>query len=288
MNKNITAMVYTYNEEHRLPYVYENLKNFCDVIVYDGGSTDGTLDYCKNNNIKYVMRPKLDDGGFLGVNTYAWALKHAPTEYILHVICSHFYPKELLKRFAEVANENMLDAVYHDVIMYRYGVVVHRPLVRRISSACVFYKKSIVTFENSKIHDELAIQFDANKMVRLDAKDKLSLHLFQDDDCHIFTAKNLKYAAVEAGQYFNAGQSVGFYGIIFKPLFRFLYRYFRSGAFVLGVPGLIHSVSNLMYDFNVRIILWELCNDLDLKGVIRDNDLVRSKLIKNENDLKAK
>ena len=98
----------------------------------------------------------------------------------MHVLSTHFYPKELLNRFSEIANENKLTAVYHDVIVYRYGVMVHRPIVRRISSACVFYKKNIINFEKSKIHDELAIQFDKNNMVRLEARDELSLHLIRD------------------------------------------------------------------------------------------------------------
>ena len=58
MNKNITAIVFARNELRRLPYVIDNLKGFCEIIVCDGGSTDGTLDYCNKNNIKYVVRPE--------------------------------------------------------------------------------------------------------------------------------------------------------------------------------------------------------------------------------------
>lgn len=282
MNRNITAIVFTLNEERRLPYIYENLKDYFPIIVFDGGSTDGTLDYCEKNNIKYLSRPKENDE--MRLSGIAWSYEHTPTEYVLHVICSHFYPKELLNRFSEIANENKLSAVYHDVIVYRYGVVVHRPIVRRISSACVFYKKSIINFKNSKIHDELAIQFDKNNMVRLKASDELSLHLIRDEDCQSFNIKTLKYAAVEANQRFRAGQRIGFFGILFKPLLRFFYSYFRLGSVIRGVPGLIYSVLNLVYDFNVSIILWELCHGLDQQGVIRSNESVRSKLIKNVND----
>jgi hypothetical protein len=169
--------------------------------------------------------------------------------------------------------------------VYRYGAVVHKPLIRRISSACVFYKKDIIKFDNSKIHDELGIQYDKDKMVRLKACDELSLHLIQDEDSQSFTTKTLKYEAVEARQRFRAGETVGFIGILFKPLLRFLYRYFRTGAVIRGVPGLIYSILNLEYDFKVNIILWELCHGFDQQGVIRSNESVRSKLIKeNVND----
>ena len=89
MNKNITAMVFTLNEERRLPYVYENLKNFCKIIVFDGGSTDGTLDYCKNNNIKYLSRPEESNeemrvrGPILGIRKHAYRICHACTFHTL-------------------------------------------------------------------------------------------------------------------------------------------------------------------------------------------------------------
>jgi glycosyltransferase involved in cell wall biosynthesis len=282
MNKNITAIVFTLNEERRLPYVYENLKGFCEITVFDGGSTDGTLEYCKKNNIKFVMRPA--ECYETRAKGLFWSINQSPTEYVLHVICSHFYPKELLNRFSEIANENKLSAVYHDVIVYRYGEVVHRPLIRRISSGCNFYKKGVVNFEGSKIHDEMAIKFDKNSMVRLEAKDELSLHLFQDEDCKSYTIKTLKYASTEAEQRFKAGQRIGYFGLIFKPLHRFFYSYFRTGAVVRGERGLIYSILNLVYEFHISILLWELCHDLNLPGVIRENDLVRTRLIKNAND----
>ncbi len=280
MNKNITAIVFTRDEERRLPYVIDNLKGFCDIVVLDGGSTDGTLDYCKKHNIKYVTRPELGED-FLGPKTYGWAFRSVATEYILHVICSHFYPRELLNQFSKIANENKLSAVYHGVLVYRYGRIVHKPLVRNIATGCNFYKKSIVNFENSKIHDELAINFDKKTMLRLETSGKLSLHLFQDEDCESFTNKTIKYATEEAFQQFKSGKRVGWFGVLIKPVMRFIYSYFRTGAFIRGVPGLVYSMLNLIYDFNVNIILWELCHDLNLQGGIRESSLVREKLIKN-------
>lgn len=278
MNKNITALVFTFNEERRLPYVHKNLKDFCEIIVLDGGSTDGTLEYCKAHNIKYISRPYEYTPEFR-TRTMLWAYTCSPTEYVLHVYCAHFFPMKLLDRFSRIANENKISAVYHDVVIYRYGVIVHKPIVRRIASACVFYKKTVPSPENGKIHDELAIQFDTNNMIRLDGKDELSLHLFQDEDCRSYTLKTIEYATREAKDRFLFGKRVGFFGIFFKPMCKFIYGYFRTGAFRRGVPGLIYSILNLMYDFQINIILWEMCHDLNLQGVCRENALTRLKLI---------
>jgi len=258
---NITAIIFTRNEERRISAVYQNLKDFCEIIVFDGGSTDGTEDFCKSNNIRFVRRPK-GDSWSERVNTLPWVYENTPTEYVIHVYGSHYYPRQLLDQFGQVANENMKSAVFHDVVIYRYGDVVHRPLFRRISSACVFYKKSIINFEKSKIHDELAIAFDEKTMARLPGRDDWSLHLFQDEDCESFTKKTINYQALEAKQRFDAEERMTGAKLIFGPVGRFIYRYLRTGSFSRGSKGLVYSVLNFIYDFNVCIILWALYNQI--------------------------
>ena len=279
MNKNITAMVFTRNEVKRISAIYQNLKNFCEVIVFDGGSTDGTENFCKQNGIKFILRPEGDEWEER-VNSLSWVYDNTPTEYVMQVYAAHFFPKALLKKFAKVADENVKTAVFNDVVIYRYGDVVHRPLFRRISSVCLFYKKSIVNFERSKIHDELGISFDQKSMIRLPGKDELSLHLFQDEDCESFTKKTINYEVLEARQRFEAGERMTGLKLIFGPVGRFIYRYLRTGSFTKGSKGLIYSILNLIYDFNASIILWELTNQLTYDDAIRKNAEKKAQLQK--------
>lgn len=278
MNKNITAIVFARNEERRISAVYQNLKDFCEIIVFDGGSTDGTEAFCRGNGITFVSRPA--DASEMRLQSLKWVYENTPTDYVIHVYCAHFYPKQLLDEFTQVAKENKRSAVFHDVVIYRYGDVVHRPLFRRISSACVFYKKSIINFEKSKIHDELAIAFDERTMVRLAGRDDLSLHLFQDEDCESFTKKTINYEALEARQRFAAGERMSGMGLIWRPIGRFLYRYFRTGSFTKGSKGLVYSILNLIYDINVSIILWELTSKCTFNEAVRKNSETRNHLIK--------
>lgn len=276
MNKNITAMVFTRNEVKRLPSLYRNLKDFCEIIVFDGGSKDGTEEYCRENGIKFFARP--EDNSIMRLNTLAWVYERVPTDYVMHVYGAHFFPKELLQKFSEIADENQKDAIFNDLVVYRYGDVVHRPHFRRISSVCLFYKKSIINFEKSKIHDELGITFNAKTMIRLPGRDELALHLFQDEDCESFTKKTINYEALEARQRFAAGARMSALGLILGPTGRFLYRYFRTGSFTKGSKGLVYSVMNWIYDFNVSIILWELTNQLTYDDAIRKNAEKKAKL----------
>lgn len=278
MNENITAIVFTRNEERRISAIYQNLKDFCEIIVFDGGSTDGTEAFCRENGIKFVPRPV--DHSEMRLKTFKWVHENTPTEYVIHVYGAHFYPKPLLEEFAAVANANKKLAVYNDVVIYRYGDVVHRPVIRRIASVCVFCKKNVINFDNSKIHDELSITFDEKNMVRLPGRDEFSLHLFQDEDCESFTKKTINYEAVEARQRFAAGERMSGLGLILGPIGRFIYRYFRTGSFTKGSKGLVYSVLNLIYDFNVSIILWELTNQLTFDDAIRKNAEKKAQLQK--------
>lgn len=278
MNKYITAMVYAFNEERRLPIIYENLKDFCHIIVFDGGSTDGTEEFCRRNSIEFVVRPV--DSSYLNQESLKWVYSKIPTEYVLHVFGAHIFPRQLLNYFSKVAEENKLDAVYHDLVVYRYGEVVHRPLFRRISSACNFYKKSAITFENSIIHNERGLSFNEKTMIRLPGRDELALHLFQDEDCESFSKKTTNYAAMEAKQRFDRGERVGFSGVFFKPLGRFIYRYIRAGSIVHGSKGLAYAVMNFIYDVNMSIMIWELGNKLTYADAIRKNEERKRQLLK--------
>jgi glycosyltransferase involved in cell wall biosynthesis len=279
MNKNITALIFTFNEEGRLPFVYENLKDFCELIVVDGGSSDGTHHFCQKNKIKYLLRPKDDPNDEMTLGRLSWAYENCPTEYVMHVYCAHYFPYQLLRAFATVADMGILDAVYCDVVVYRSGQVVHKPIIRRVASACMFYKKNIINFKGAKVHDELAIKFDADRMIRLKGVDELSLHLFQDEDYSSFTNKTTKYAKTEALQLFRFGVKKGIASITLGPFYRFLYAYIRLGSFLYGSKGLIYALLNFQYDLAVQIQLWELNNQSDRANAVIKNNKIRSQFL---------
>ena len=280
INKKITALIFTLNEERRIPFILDNLKDYCHVVVLDGGSTDGTEKICNENGITFIRRPEASPEDEMRLGVLQWSYDQVLTEYVMHVYCSHFYPPRLLTAFSDQIQDSTIDAVYHDVMIFRYGKIVHRPVFRRRSSACVFYKKSIITFDGSKIHDELAIIFNPNTMVRLKPTDELSLHIFQDEDYLSTEKKHLKYAKTEADQMFRADhKKIGIYDIFLAPFFKFGYYYFRSGAFMNGLPGLIYAIALFQYDLSKNTFLWEMQNSMATPQAIKSNDDLRRTLI---------
>ncbi|BEI38353.1 hypothetical protein PHIN8_02970 [Polynucleobacter sp. HIN8] len=279
-NNNITAIVFTFNEERRIGFVLDNLIGYCNIMVIDGGSTDNTEKVCNKHAVIFLRRPECSPNDEMRLDTLKWAYDQVPTDYVIHVYCSHFYPAKLLEAFEKLTKEKNLDAIYHDLVVLRYGRIVHRPIIKRTSSACVFYKKSIINFAKSKIHDELAIQYNPNTMIRLKAEDDLSLHVFQDEDYLSTEKKHLGYARTEASQMLRAGhRKIGRYDLFLGPLLKFLYMYLRSGAFMNGVPGLIYSIALFQYNLSKNIFLWEMQNSMERPEIIKANNALRSRLI---------
>jgi glycosyltransferase involved in cell wall biosynthesis len=285
-NKNITALVFTLNEERRIKFILDNLKNFCNIMIIDGGSTDATEKICRENGAVFLKRPETSSDDVMRLGALKWAYEQAQTNYVMHVYCSHFYPPGLLKAFDQYTQQGNLDAIYHDVVVIRYGTIVHRSVVRRISSACVLYKKSIINFDASRIHHELGFQFNPRTMLRLKAVDQLSLHLFQDEDYLSTEKKHLDYAKTEANQTLKAGyKKVGKYDLFLKPFFKFAYHYFRSGAFMNGSPGLIYALALFQYDLSKNAFLWEMQNSMEKPQAVMANDILRKNLIKQSNQV---
>tara|TARA_B100000749_G_scaffold280875_1_gene279570 strand:- start:20413 stop:21495 length:1083 start_codon:yes stop_codon:yes gene_type:complete len=77
----ITVVIPTLNERENLRVLVQDLNSQLDeppeILVADGGSTDGTLDYLKNYNIQHIISPS---GRAIQMNTAAKTVK---TEFIL-------------------------------------------------------------------------------------------------------------------------------------------------------------------------------------------------------------
>lgn len=281
MHQDISVVVFTFNEIRRLPLLYANLKGFASIYVFDGGSTDGTMEFCKKNGIHFLLRPKIASNPFnvLLKEDFQFAFDSVPTDYVLIANCSHFYPNQLLQSLSSIADEGSYRAIYHDVIMYRYGRLIHQPFFRRRSSACNFYKKSAVDFSDSILHDPAPVRAGEGEALRLKPINELSIHLFHDEDCSSLNQKHIKYAEIEAMEMHEKTLGhpyIGFYGLLISPLFKFIYHYIRSGAIIRGMPGLIYSISLLELEFNKAIFLWEMQNQTGKERSKMLNDRLRS------------
>jgi len=278
MLHNVTAIIFTKNESTRLPLVLENLTGFSKIIVFDGGSSDNTEQICRDFNVEFVVRP-LHLRDIVG-GDYQFAFNYIDTEYVLNVNCSHFYPKALLDAFREVATSSSHSAVYHDVLIYSFGSLVHRPFFRRRSSATNFYRVDAVNFQKRIVHNEAPVIVSASEMLILPAIDQLSIHLFRDYDVKKSESNHSFYSTQDANLRFNRGIRTNLFKIFFYPLKHFIHQYIRCGSIRYGIHGLVYSITFAQLEMAIQFKIWELQNDLSLNSTILKNVSSRTLLFK--------
>lgn len=273
----ITAIVFAKNEEKRIGLVLKNLENFSKIIVFDGGSSDETEKICNECGAQFVRRP---DGlkDFCG-EEYRWGMSQVATPYVLLVNCSHYYPKRLLDTFRKVAKEGKYHAVYHDIVIYTYGQIVQKPFFRRRSSGCNFFRVDSINFENAAIHREVPVDIADKLILRLEAIDGLSIHLFRDYDLKKTELTHSRYSEAEAKQRFDRGERASPLKILLAPLYKFFYQYIRCGSIIRGSAGLVYALLGAYLELSIQIRVWEIGRGIDLESVTNAHLKMRSSMI---------
>lgn len=278
MLDNVTIIIRTKNESARLPFVLQNLNGFSKIIVFDGGSTDNTEQICIDYDVEFVIRPDADRLINIVGGDYEFMLDYVTTEYVLNVNCSHFYPKDLLEIFKDVALKSSYAAVYHDVLLYSFGSLVHRPFFRRRSSATNFYRVNSVNFNNKIVHNEAPVETSMSTKLVLPAVDRLSLHLFRDYDVKKSESNHIFYSGQDSSMRYHNGYRTNLFKMIFHPLRHFIHQYVRCGSICYGMRGLIYSIIFAQLELSTQIKIWELQNGVTLCDTILKNQEIRESL----------
>ena len=271
----ITAIILTKNEAHRLPPIFENLKEFTEIKVFDGGSTDNTKSVCEVNGVEFISRP-LELRDIVG-GDIKFALERVKTPYVLYVNCSHYYPNKLLEEFKRVAEEGLYSAVYHDVVIYSYAQIVHRPFIRRRSSATNFYRVDAVNFAKTAVHNEAPVDLPEDLKWKVPAEDEYAIHLFRDYNVKKSESNHSFYGDQDAQLRFNSGIRTTPLLMIWRPLKYFLHQYFRCGSIRYGTAGFIYTVLYAQLEMNIQFKIWELQNQFTLQNLIELHLSLRSK-----------
>lgn len=277
----ITAMILTKDEAHRLPLIFENLRDFAEIVVFDGGSTDATQSVCEAHSVKFVPRP-IELRGVVGGDT-KFAMERVLTPYVLYVNCSHYYPLRLLEEFKRIAEEGKYSVVYHDIVIYTYGSVVHRPFFRRRSSARNFFRLDAVNFAHSAVHNEAPVEVPQELQWKVPADDAHAIHLFRDYNVKKAETNHSFYGDQDAQLRFDSGVRTSAWKMVWRPVKYFLYQYLRCGSIRYGVAGFIYAALYAQLEMNIQMKIWELQNQYQLEKLIQRSLHIRAEMHKNDN-----
>lgn len=246
---NISAVVLAKNNEKTIGKTLNSLIEFDDVVVYDNGSTDGTISIAKGfKNVNLVQ------GEFKG---FGWTKNHAATfaknDWILIIDSDEVVDSELLK---ELKNKKLDTKIVYKLnfkAFYKNIQVKHcgwnNQKIKRL------YNKNVTSYNSNDVHEDIMTD-GLNQEILKGNVEHYSYHSISE-----FIIKADRYSTLFATN--NVGKK---FSSPIKAFFNGMYSFFRTyilkQGFRDGYVGLIIAFSHAVTNFYKYIKLYELNKEL--------------------------
>ncbi|MDN5055443.1 glycosyltransferase family 2 protein [Aliarcobacter butzleri] len=245
---NISAVVLAKNNQKTIEKTLNALVEFDDVVVYDNGSTDDTIEI-----VKKFSNVNLIEGEFKG---FGWtknkAASFAKNDWILVVDSDEVIDKELLKELKEKILDNNcvyklnFKAFYKDIQIKHCGW--NNQKIKRL------YNKSVTSYNSNDVHEDIIT-------------DNLEIEILRGNVEH-YSYQTISEFVIKADRYSSlfAQNNVGKKSsspakAFFNGLYSFIKTYFFKQGFRDGYVGLIIAFSHMVTNFYKYIKLYELNNE---------------------------
>lgn len=245
METPISVFLITLNEGKHIRRVLNSVSWADEVIVMDSGSTDATVEICKQMAVQVLHQD------WLGYSAQkAAALAHCRNEWCLNIdgdeIVSESLKLELQKRVAldDVAG---IEIPINDIIMGRSLSRFSRK--RRITR---LFRRSRASYPDDRtVHENLQI---CGKVVRAN---ECLIHFGYDDPITFF-AKQAKYAQLRAEDKYRAGRRGSVAKLWLIAPFTFFKTFVLGRLIFSGTAGLVVARAEAIYAFCKEAHLIEL------------------------------
>lgn len=246
---NISVVVLAKNNERTIEKTLNSLVSFDDVVVYDNGSSDKTIDIAKSfSNVNLIQ------GEFKGFGwTKNYATSFAINEWILIIDSDEVVDKELLK---ELINKELdkrtvyklnFKAYYKDIQVKHCGW--NNQKIKRL------YNKTFTKYNSNDVHEDIII--DNLKVEEL----KGNVEHYSYYSISEFIIKADRYSTLFAKN--NVGKkSSSPTKAFFNGVYSFFRTYILKQGFKDGYVGLIIAFSHMVTNFYKYIKLYEANKEL--------------------------
>jgi len=244
--KKISATIITYNEEDDIRDCLDSLKWVDEVIVVDSGSTDGTLDICKQYGAKVYVNEW--PGHVMQKN---FALSKASHEWVVSLDADERLTPPLIEEMKSVLGGNPKCDGY---MMSRRAFYLGKWISH--GEWCPDYKlrlyrKSMGVWAGSDPHDFVCVQGEVGKL---------------GGEIIHYTYRNIEdqvrklnwYTTIMAEGDVKIHRMASVPRMIISPVSRFIRGYFMKLGFLDGIPGFIIAIIVSYYVFLREAKLWEI------------------------------
>lgn len=241
----ISAVVLTKNNQKTIKKTLESLESFDNVVVYDNGSVDNTLDIVKEfSNVHLV------EGVF---NGFGWtknkAVSYALYDWIVIVDSDEVIDNELLYALqTKILDEKVVyqlnfKAFYKDIQVKYCGW--NNQKIKRI------YNRKITKYNDNHVHEDII-----NDGLKIELLEGYIEH-YSYQTISQFVQKADHYSTLFAQNNVGKRSSSPFKAIL-NAKYSFLKTYFFKRGFLDGYVGLVIAFSHMVTNFYKYMKLYEL------------------------------
>lgn len=244
----ITAYVWSYNEEERLPITLKALEGFDEIIVLDKSSQDRSVDIAKQFGCKVFVLPYFDsfaDKEAAEKVREIW--NQCENEWMFQVTCSDVYHPNLYKEMKSIINNGIdADVVYIPLYRYSMGFVSKHSFYGDITYQPKLFKKSIYNWDVTDLHSNPLKH--AKNTIKLEPKDKnIAIYHLTHETLELVMERHLRYARVEADADRKKCSRDEYLNRSWRSVLRVVKNYIKLGTYKLGNKGKAQLCMLLMY-----------------------------------------
>ncbi|CEK19141.1 predicted glycosyltransferase [Chthonomonas calidirosea] len=146
---NLTFVVFTYNEEARLPLVIRNFRSYGRILVVDNYSTDRTRDIAKEQGCDVLLNR--NEGGFMENQETCDNVQSAVrTDWMFWLAADELVAADALEELERLIRSERYDVICMVRKNYFQGAFCHDIAIGYRARA---FKKNTIDFRNNKIHE---------------------------------------------------------------------------------------------------------------------------------------
>lgn len=242
----LSTVIITKNEEHNIRDCLESIQWSDEIIVVDSGSTDDTVNICREMGCKVIESKWLGFGP-----TKQLAVDSAENDWILSMDADERISEALAKTIKRILSDQIpacgyrinRDSYYLGKLIRFSGWQKDRPLR--------FFNKKYGRFNDKIVHESVKIEGEIGFI-----KETILHFPYPDVNTHI--DKINRYSSLGAQKLYEKNSTVCLAGIIFRGLFKFIKMYFLRFGFLDGLHGLVLAIISSFGVSLKYLKLWQL------------------------------
>ena len=241
----ISTVIIAQNEELRLPGAIRSVQPFsAEILIVDGGSTDGTVDVARALGARVLTNPW---PGYAAQRNFG--ATEAAHDWIFYIDSDERVDAELAQAIVELTQtgappENAF-AIRRQGVFWGRAVDTEKPHTR-------LYNRSVYAITDTLVHERPSAPPERTKVLPGTVGHDGSI------DLHHHIEKFNRYTTLDAQERVRAGRrKMSLYRLLLRPLLVFGNLYLRRGLIRHGTTGFCVCFFKAWYDVTVELKIYE-------------------------------